>query len=118
MVADLIGQPLEVVGQVGEVVAVGDDLDALVEHVVAQLLELAHVLAAHQHEVLQVRLVLHRLQEESLERGVVHRPPAAQEHKRLGLVQLLDLSLKVGGGLMVEREKDKIGVRKRERKLE
>ena len=91
--ADLVGQPLKVFGQVGVLVAVRDHLDALVQHVVAELLELAHVLAPHQHEVLQVRLVLHRLQEERLEGGVVHRAPAAQEHKRLGLVQLLDLPL-------------------------
>jgi hypothetical protein len=43
--------------------------------------------------VLQVRLVFDRLQEQSLEGGVVHRAPAAQEHKRLGLIQFLDLSL-------------------------
>lgn len=34
-----------------------------------------------------------RLQEQSLEGGVVHRAPAAQEHKRLGLIQFLDLPL-------------------------
>lgn len=91
--ADLVGQPLEVLGQVGVLFSVGDDLDALVQHVVAQLLELAHVLPPHQHEVLQVRLVLDRLQEQRLEGGVVDRAPAAEEHKRFGLVQLLDLAL-------------------------
>lgn len=92
-VADLVGQPLKVLGQVRILIAVGDDLDALVQHVIPQLLELSNVLAPHQHEVLQVRLVFDRLQEQSLEGGVVHRAPAAQEHKRLGLVQFLDLPL-------------------------
>ena len=92
-VADLIGQPLKVLGQVRILIAVGDDLDALVQHVVPQLLELSNVLAPHQHEVLQVRLVFDRLQEQSLEGGVVHCAPAAQEHKRFGLIQFLDLSL-------------------------
>lgn len=80
-VADLIGQPLEVLGQVGVLVSIGDDLDALVQHVVAQLLELAHVLPPHKHEVFQVRLVFDRLQEQSLEGRVVYCAPAAEEHK-------------------------------------
>ncbi len=80
-VADLVGQPLEVLGQVGVLVSIGDDLDALVQHVVAQLLELAHVLPPHKHEVFQVRLVLDCLQEQSLEGRVVYGAPAAQEHE-------------------------------------
>ena len=92
-VADLISQPLEVLGQVGILVSIGDDFDSLVQHVVAQLLELAHVLAPHQHEVLQVRLVLDCLQKQSLEGGVVHCAPAAEKHKGFGLVQFLDLTL-------------------------
>ena len=91
--ADLIGQPLEVLWQVGILVSIGDDLDALVEHVVTQLLELAHVLSSYEHEVFQVRLVFHGLQEQSLEGGVVHCAPAAQKHKGFGLIQLLDLTL-------------------------
>lgn len=98
-VADLVGQPLKVLRQVSILVSIGDDLDALVQHVVAQLLELPHIFPPHQHEVLQVRLVLDRLQEQSLEGGVVHRAPAAQEHEGLGLVQLLDLAL-WGTGVM------------------
>lgn len=92
-VADLIGQPLEVLGKVGVLVSVGDDFDAFVQHVVTQLLKLTHVLPSHQHEVLQVRLVLDRLQEQSLEGGVVYCAATAKKHKRFGLVQLLDLTL-------------------------
>lgn len=93
-VADLVGQPLKVLRKVGILVSVGDDLDALVQHVVAQLLELAHILPPDEHEVLQVRLVFDRLQEQSLEGGVIHRASTAKEHKGLGLVQLLDLTLR------------------------
>lgn len=53
-VADLIGQPLKVLRQVSVLVSIGDDLDALVKHVVAQLLELSHILSPHEHEVLEV----------------------------------------------------------------
>lgn len=93
-VADLVGQPLKVLGQVSVLVAVGDHLDALVQHVVAQLLELSHVLPPHEHEVFQVRLVFDRLQEQSLEGRIVHGASAAEKHERFGLVQLLDLTLK------------------------
>lgn len=107
-VADLVGQPLEVLGEVAVLVSVGDDLDALVQHVVAQLLELAHVLPPHQHEVLQVRLVLDRLQEQRLEGGVVHRASAAQEHERLGLIQLLDLALPKPMATTVDIKKENV----------
>lgn len=92
-VTDLIGQPLEVLRQVGVLVSIRDDLDALVQHVVSQLLELTHVFPTHQHEVFQVGLVFDRLQEQRLEGCVVYRAPAAQKHEGLGLVQLLDLTL-------------------------
>lgn len=59
-VADLIGQPLEVLGQVTVLVSIRDNLDALVQHVVAQLLEFAHILPSHKHEVFQVGLVFDR----------------------------------------------------------
>lgn len=108
-VADFIGQPLEVLGEVAVLVSVGDDLDALVQHVVAQLLELAYVLPPHQHEVLQVRLVLDRLQEQRLEGSVVDCASAAEEHKRLGLIQLLDLALPKPTAVRVtQREKKKV----------
>lgn len=92
-VADLIGQPLEVLRQVGVFVAVRDDLNAFVQHVISKLFEFAHVLSPHQHEMLKVRLVFDRLEKQCLEGGVVHCPPAAQEHKRLGFVEFLDLPL-------------------------
>ncbi|KAG7223137.1 hypothetical protein INR49_015896 [Caranx melampygus] len=47
--------PLKVLGQVSILVSIGDDFDALVQHVVTQLLELTHVLTPHEHEVLQVQ---------------------------------------------------------------
>lgn len=92
-VADLIGQPLKVLRQVSVLVSIGDDLDALVKHVVAQLLELSHILSPHEHEVLEVRLVFNRLQEQSLEGCVVYCAAAAQKDKGFGLVQLLNLTL-------------------------
>lgn len=92
-VADLIGQPLKVLGQVSVLVAIGDDLDALVQHVITQLLELAHILPSHKHEVLEVRLMFNRLQEQSLEGCVIYCAPAAEKHKGLSLIQLLDLTL-------------------------
>lgn len=53
-VADLIGQPLKVFRQVGVLVSIGDDLDALVQHVVTKLLKLPHILSSHKHEVFQI----------------------------------------------------------------
>lgn len=92
-VANLVGQPLKVLRQVGVFIAVRDDLNALVQHVISKLFEFAHVLSPHQHEMLKVGLVFDRLEKQCLESGVVHCPTTAQEHKRLGFVEFLDLPL-------------------------
>lgn len=76
--------------KVVEAVPVGHDLDAVQKHVCLMLEEMVLALLEHQHVVLQVHLVRHRVQEEGLEDLVAQRLPAAHEQEGLGAVQVLE----------------------------
>lgn len=87
--ADLGGEVLQVPREEVESVPVGHDLDAVQQHVSLVLVEVVLVVLEHQHVVLQVHLVGHRVEEERLEYLVAQGLPTAHEQEGLGAVQVL-----------------------------
>lgn len=84
--ADLSGEVLHVAGKVVKTVPVGHDFNAMQKHVCLVLKEVVFVLLEHDHVVLQLHLVGHRVQEERLEDLVPKGLSAAHEQEGLGAV--------------------------------
>lgn len=88
--ADLSGKVLHVSWKVVETVPVGHDLDAVQQHVRLLLEEMVLALLEHNHVMLQVHLVGHRVEEQGLEDLITERLSTAHEQKGLGAVQVLE----------------------------
>lgn len=84
--ADLHGKVLHVSWKMVETVPVGHDLDPVQQHVCLVLEEVVLALLEHDHVVLQVHLIRHRVQEEGLEYLVAKRLSTAHKQEGLGAV--------------------------------
>ena len=87
--ADLSGKVLHVPRKIVKTVPVGHDFDPMQKHVCLMLKEMVFVLLEHNHVVLQIHLVRHRIKEEGLEYLITKGLSAAHKQKRFGAVQVL-----------------------------